>query len=235
MENHHLSQLSKPTLTWMPPEGSSTGLVCIRTRHLTADRVVAAGVDSQQLALTADNWQARGALSKQVRRRERSKEDAVRAQREKAVEARRKRVRRVNFEKEDRDALRKVARSHDDGTRLPLEATPGGLRETAIDGTPHSAKAAGAKLRKLTQTFYERLMDPRFYGVTENELADVMVETEFWDSRTQDRDSSAAGHGEWDWGLRRLKRYGGSIGKWKILWSGCSDSDFAAAAALYNV
>ena len=110
---------------------------------------------------------ARGALSKKVRRRERSQEDAERAEREKEADARRKRVRHVKFEKEDRDALCKLARSRDDGTRLPLETTPAGLRETAMDGTPRSAKAAGMQLRKLTQTFYEQIMDPRFYGVTE--------------------------------------------------------------------
>lgn len=229
MENRQFDA-GKPTLTWMPPEGSSNGLVCIRTRLLTVDRVVAAGVDEQQLALTAGtyNWQARGALSKKVRRRERSQEDEERAEREKEAEARRKRVRRVNFDQEDRDALRELARSRDDGTRLPLDATPDGLREIAIDGTPHSAKEAGVKLRKLTQTFYERLMDPRFYGVTNDELADVMVATEFWDRQLHTSEA-----GKWSWGLRRLKRHGGSIGN--ILWSGCSDSDFAAAAALYNV
>ena len=40
----------------------------------------------------------------------------------------------------------------------PLEATPAGVREIAADGTPHSAKAAGVELRKLTQAFYERLL-----------------------------------------------------------------------------
>ena len=43
-------------------------------------------------------------------------------------------------------------------------ATSGRLRETATDGTPRSAKAAGAKLRELTQSFYSRLQDPHFYG-----------------------------------------------------------------------
>ena len=221
MENRQLSHLSKPTLTWVPPEGSSTGLVCIRTRHLTLDRVVAAGVDEQQLALTtgADNWVARAALLKKVRRRERSHEDAERAEREKAAEARRKRVRRINFDKEDRDALRKLARSHDDGTRLPLEGTPNGLRETAMDGSPRSAKEAGRKLRKLTQTFYERLRDPRFYGLTEDELVDVMVKTDTWVT-TWSRPE--APNGEWSKCWRSLKRYGGHD-RGHVM--GASDSD----------
>ena len=122
-----------------------------------------------------------------------------RAECEKAAEARRKRVRRVNFEKEDRGRLRKVARSRDDGTRLPLEATPEGLRETAMHGSPRSAKEAGRKLRKLTQTFYERLRDPRFYGVTDEDLSNCVVKTQFWDGQD----------GQWATGTRLLKRYSG--------------------------
>ena len=143
-------------LTWVKPEHSTTGLACIRTRLITNERLVAAGIDEKKNELTA--WDARRLLSKQVRRQERklernADEDATRKQ----AEARRKRMRRVVFDNEDRNALRKLARSCNDGTQLELEPTPEGLRETAKDGTPRSAKAAGAKLRKLTNTFYSRL------------------------------------------------------------------------------
>ena len=49
------------------------------------------------------------------------------------------------------------------------------MRETAVDGTPRSAKAAGAELRKLKQSFHERLQDPRFYDVAPEELEAVRV------------------------------------------------------------
>ena len=70
---------------------------------LTKDRLAAAGVDEALLELTAgaDNWVERRALSKKLRRTE-THQGAT----QKAAEARRKCVRRVNFEKEDRDALR---------------------------------------------------------------------------------------------------------------------------------
>ena len=61
-----------------------------------------------------------------------------------------------------------------------------------MDGTPRSAKAAGAELRKLTQSFYERLLDPRFYGFEHEDLKNVKVTTEFWvcaHSREVSRDS----------------------------------------------
>ena len=61
-------------------------------------------------------------------------------------------------------------------------ATPAGLRETAVDGTPRSAKAAGAKLRQLMQ-FYSRLVDPRFYGVAHEELESLDVEAILHDNR----------------------------------------------------
>jgi hypothetical protein len=143
-------------LTWVKPEHSTTGTTCIRTRLIKTERLVAAGIDGKKNELTA--WNARRLLSKQVRRQERklernADEDATRKQ----AEARRKRMRRVVFDNEDRNALRKLARSCNDGTQLELEPTPEGLRETAKDGTPRSAKAAGAKLRKLTNTFYSRL------------------------------------------------------------------------------
>ena len=88
-----------------------------------------------------------------------------------------------------------------------LELTPPGLRETAIDGTPRRAKAAGAKLRKLTESLYERLLDPRLYGIAvEEDLEDVWVKTTFWDygSFGQER-------GHWSVGTRKLKRCGGRI------------------------
>ena len=76
-----------------------------------------------------------------------------------------------------------------------------------MDGTPRSAKAAGKELRKLTDTFYERLKDPRFYGVTDEELGDRVVKTKFWD-----QDISTGSSGLWQYGTRPLMRYGGRIG-----------------------
>ena len=109
-------------LTWMPPVHGQEGIVCIRTRMLTTERLVAAGIDEQKLAMTAgdDNWEARRALSKQVRRRERNQNDPA----QKQAEARRKRVRRVYFDKEYCDRLRKLASSRDDGIKPALELTP---------------------------------------------------------------------------------------------------------------
>ena len=116
-------------------------------------------------------------------------------------EARRKRVRRIEEGKEDRDALRELASSRACEAQediLPLEATPAGVREAAVDGTPRSAKAAGAELRKLTQTFYERLVDPRFYDVAPEELEAVRVQVRVWDNCEG-----------WRLGVRPLKRFGG--------------------------
>ena len=118
---------------------------------------------------------------KAVRRAERRQENPERAALEGEAEARRKRVRRIELAKEDRDALRELASSRDCDA-LPLEATPAGLRETALDGTPRSAKAAGAQLRVLTQSFLMRLTDPRFYGFEHGELEAVSVPTEIWDN-----------------------------------------------------
>ena len=72
------------------------------------------------------------------------------------------------------------------------------MRETAVDGTPRSAKAAGAELRKLTQTFYERLVDPRFYNVPHEELEAVRVRVDVYDQSEG-----------WRPGMRPLKRFGG--------------------------
>ena len=141
-------------------------------------------------------------VSKAVRRAERAA-NPVDAQRIKESDARRKRVRRVDDGKEDRDALRTLANSCNDGTMLePLDATPAGLRETAMDGTPRSAKAAGARLRALTQTFYERMQTS--YGVTYEELLAVRVETELWDTSVPHRQG-------WEKGTRPLKRFGGKL------------------------
>ena len=185
-------------LTWMKEsDWLKSASAC---RH-TVERAAACGVEAV--------WLETGEISRSsaaaVRRAERPGKDTEQGQLDRAAEARRKRVRRVDIEKEDRDALRELARERDDGWRLELEATPAGLRETAKDGTPRSAKAAGASLRKLTRTFYERLMDPRFYGVTEEDLREVSVKTQMWDTGTVCR--------EWARGARRLQRYGGHMGQ----------------------
>ena len=135
---------------------------CVKRLH-SDERAAAAGY--------ADCWVS----ASQVRRAERAKEDSERAEREKEAEARRKRVRRIEKEKEDRDAMRELARSRCDS--LPLEATPAGLRETAVDGTPRRAKAAGAKLRELTVSFYQKLTSPRLYNMEPVELGSVQVPT----------------------------------------------------------
>ena len=125
------------------------------------------------------DWQRQESLREAglVELKERSVEEVRRKQ---EADARRKRARRIQLDKEDRDALRKLARERNDGTKLELEPTPAGLRVTALDGTPRSAKAAGVKLRKLTQSFHERLRDPRFYGVTHEELERVVVKSKVW-------------------------------------------------------
>ena len=100
-----------------------------------------------------------------------------------------------------RDALRELANScacEAPEVILPREATPAGLREAAVDGTPRSAKAAGAELRKLTQSFYERLMDPRFYNIPPEEFEAVSVRVDVYDQREG-----------WRPGVRPLKRYRG--------------------------
>lgn len=188
-----------PKLTWMQP--SDWQRLEPSDRRLTADRVAAAGISSDLVGSSGVCDQK--ALSKKVLRRELSKEDA---QRQREADARRKRVRRIQVEKEDRDALRELASSRSDGTQLKLEPTPAGQRETAIDGTPRSAKAAGAKLRMLTRTFYERLADPRFYGVTEEEFRTLPVKAKIWDDDSLEP-------GCWATKVRRLMRFGGGIGK----------------------
>ena len=192
-----------PKLTWMQPSDWQR-LEPSNAYRLTADRVAAAGLSSD---LVYGDMRVRDqkALSKKVLRRELSTEDA---QRQREAEARRKRVRRIQLDKEDRDALRELARSRSDGTQLELQPTPAGQRETALDGTPRSAKAAGTKLRKLTSTFYERLADPRFYGVTEEEFIELPVKANIWE------DDLSIGSG-WSTQIRHLMRFGGGIGKYE--------------------
>ena len=67
-----------------------------------------------------------------------------------------------------------------------------------MDGTPRSAKAAGAELRMLTQSFYQRLLDPCFYDMEHEELEAVRVNAEVYDHVRG-----------WQHGVRPLKRYGG--------------------------
>ena len=133
-----------------------------------------------------------------------TQEDPERAALEREAEARRKRVRRIEEGKEDRDALRELASSRD---ALPLEATPTGLRETAVDGTPRSAKAAGAELRQLTQSFYERLLDPRFYGFEHEDLQNVHVTARVWQRWRPSSSNRVNDH--YVTGVRALKRFGG--------------------------
>ena len=168
------------------------GRQCVK-RSLTAERAAAAGVD-------VEKHRSASGLCQAVRRAEIAAANPVQAQETKVAEARRKRVRRIEEGKEDRDALRALARSRACEAQefVPLEATPAGMREAAVDGTPRSAKAAGAELRKLTQSFQERLTDPRFYGMPHEELQAVRVQVEVYDRREG-----------WRPGLRPLKRYGG--------------------------
>ena len=203
------------TLTWMQPEDweytetlREVGLQktsgwsgkktddrrCVRN-HLTAERATAAGLDAD--LYFDENGAKHGAsashrLSKAVRRAERA-QDPDQGLRDREADARRKRVRRIELGKEDRDALRKLARERDHD--LLLEPTPAGVRETATDGTPRSAKAAGAKLRQLTRTFYERL---GHVSVTHEDFTAVRVETEYWDVSEFHRQG-------WEMGERPLK------------------------------
>jgi hypothetical protein len=174
-----LREVGLHTTGWSGEDG------CFRKRH-THERAAAAGFE-------ANGWRP-----KAVRKAERRCDPEV-ARRQKEADARRQRVLRIEERKEDRDALRKLARSRDDGTMLELEPTPEGLRMTATDGTPRSARAAGAKLRDLTQTFYQRLMDPRFYNVSHEQLEEVQADMEFYDATAN----------EWTTSTRPLKLFGG--------------------------
>ena len=189
---------AKALKTWTGKKG------CVR-RFLTAERAAAAGLDwTDYFDEDGSPFIESNTISKAVRQAERAA-DAEEARCIKESEARRKRVRRIEEGIEDRDALRQLASSRNDGTILELEATPAGVREAAMDGTPRSAKAAGATLRALTQTFYERLLDPRFYNVEHDELERLQVATEFWDATSHRRDP----HCHWEMGVRPLKRFGG--------------------------
>ena len=71
---------------------------------------------------------------------------------------------------------------------------------TAADCTPRSAKAAGADLRKLTQSFYVRLMT--LYRVSPEELETVEVSAQAYQM-------SESG---WRHTMRPLKRFRGKRG-----------------------
>jgi len=116
-----------------------------------------------------------------VARIERRKNDPAKAKKELAVDARRKRVRRIALDREDRDALRDFARSRDCGELC--EPTPAGMREAAEDGTPRRAKEAGAKLRRLTDSFYSRLVS--IAKCTPEEFAAVKVPSVFCPAKSQ--------------------------------------------------
>ena len=191
------NQKHRPAAEWT---SSNCYGACVKRFH-SDERAAAVGF--------TDEWS-----TKAVRRAERSREDPERAAIERALDARRKRVRRIEEGKEDRDALRELASSRDFDVALPLEATPVGLRETAVDSTPRSAKAAGAKLRRLTQSFYERLLDPRFYNFDHEDLQRVQVTTEFWQpahSVEVSRDPKCVVFTrkgpQWETGVRPLQRY----------------------------
>ena len=161
---------------------------CVKRLH-TDVRAAAAGFQ--------DDWSA-----KAVRRAELKQEDPERAQMDKAAEARRKRVRRIEDGKEDRDAMRTLSCSLNE--EMPLESTPAGLREAATDGTPRSARAAGMKLRQLTQTFHQRLLDPRLYGATNEQLETLRVPTVFWTAEAE------CARQRWVQGSRPLKVFQGT-------------------------
>ena len=183
----------------MPAEWTSSNHagVCVKRLH-TDERAAAAGFD-------VDSYSAQA-----VRRAERAQEDPERALRAREAEARRKRVRRIEEGKEDREAMRELTRSRDCDA-VPLEATPDGLREAATDGTPRSAKAAGENLRQLTQSFYQRLVDPRHYDISHEEIQALSVPCTFWDQGGYDITVSERGrrheqrNAGWVQGKRPLK------------------------------
>lgn len=187
----------------MPAEWTSSNHagVCVKRLH-TDERAAAAGFD-------VDSYSAQA-----VRRAERAQEDPERALLAREAVARRKRVRRIEEGKEDREAMRELARSRDCDAN-PLEATPDGLRETATDGTPRSAKTAGEKLRQLTQSFYQRLLHPQHYGISHEEIQALSVPCTFWDQggsditvteRARSYHTRPAG---WVQGKRPLKMFNG--------------------------
>jgi hypothetical protein len=140
---------AEPAVSWI---GSDPfGRPCVK-RYLTAERAAAAGVNVERYfgadGDTLEYYSVRvsNRLSHAVRRAERAAaDDEQQTQRAKAEEARRKRVRRIQEGKEDRDAMRELARSRACDA-LPLEPTPADVRRTALQGTPRSAKEAGAQL-----------------------------------------------------------------------------------------
>ena len=173
--------------------------VCVKRLH-TGERAAAAG-------FSGDSYSA-----KAVRRAERAQEDLERALLKREAEARRKRVRRIEEGKEDREGMRELARSCD---AAPLEATPDGLRETATDGTPRSAKAASERLRQLTRSFYERLLDRQQFDISHEEMQALSVPCTFWDQGGYDITVTARGKlletrpASWVQGKRPLKIFNG--------------------------
>ena len=98
----------------------------------------------------------------------------------------------------------------------PLEATPDGVRETATDGTPRSAKTAGEKLRQLTQSFYQRLLDPRQYDISHEDIQALSVPCTLWDQGGSDLSVTDRGgsyqytrYAGWVQGKRPLKIFNG--------------------------
>ena len=170
-----------------------------RRRWVTAERAAAVGVNVEKY-FDADGNPRRETSTylsryKVVTRAERAQEDPEAAERAKAAESRRKRVRRVEEGKEDRDALRELARCRDYDALLG--PTPNGLRETAMDGTPRRAKQSSEQLRGLTTSFYARLSA---IGCTVDVLKEVAVKTTYWEPK---------GLRGWTRGTRPLKRYKG--------------------------
>ena len=97
------------------------GRQCVK-RSLTVERAAAAGVDVEKYFNKHGVRRGRtdAALCSAVRRAELAAADETQAQEKKVSEARRKRVRRIEEDKEDRDALRELASSRSCDV-LPLE------------------------------------------------------------------------------------------------------------------
>ena len=130
---------AKALKTWTGKKG------CVR-RFLTAERAAAAGLDwTDYFDEDGSPFIESNTISKAVRRAERAA-DAEEARCIKESEARRKRVRRIEEGIEDRDALRQLASSRNDGTILELEAT---------------ARPACARLRWMARHAAPRRRAPR--------------------------------------------------------------------------
>ena len=127
-----------------------------------SERAAAAGIDVKRY-FDADGVKLAqsNCISKAVRRAELAA-DPEQAKHYKDAEARRKRVHRIEEGKEDRDALRMLNHSRGKEGLQSLPSTPEGLREVATDGTPRSAKIAGATLRELTFSMHSALVTGAF-------------------------------------------------------------------------